>query len=100
MDILENSKVINLPTVSILQSANNLNLFINIFDQNMVDAELTIKSQKSAISDIVMSTFDQSSNQSDNADKIDKQSPRKVNNEFKEEEKGNYFNLVFIKICH
>ena len=52
--LLNTSTIINLPTVSILESNKNINLFTNIFEKTFPKINFTVVQRKSAISDILM----------------------------------------------
>jgi len=48
-EILESSCVVNLPTVSIMDSNKNLTQFKKVFEESFPHVELNIKKKKSAI---------------------------------------------------
>jgi len=57
-EILESSCVVNLPTVSIMDSNKNLTQFKKVFEESFPHVELNIKKKKSAIWEILMNSSD------------------------------------------
>lgn len=60
-EVLENSLVINMPTVSILESNKNFDLFEKTLNKVYPQIAMTLKSQRSAISEILMTTLETAS---------------------------------------
>lgn len=52
--LLDTSTIINLPTVSILESTKNINHFINIFEESYPEFNFKVVQKKSAVSEILM----------------------------------------------
>lgn len=57
-ELIEDAKVINLPTESVMKSRLNFSLFQNEFKRLFKGIEVNMVSQKSAISDILMKTLE------------------------------------------